>query len=121
MPTMSDSLPAGARTSHHTTDKRLDDLAWGLFLVMTGGLWLLPQDRVPSGAWLLGTGLILLALNAIRYFTGRAVSVFTLLLGVLAFVGGIAEFSGLSLPLFALCVVVVGAGIMLRAAFSSRT
>jgi hypothetical protein len=35
-------------------NKRLETIAWGLFLIMIGGLWLFPDKTVPDGAWLLG-------------------------------------------------------------------
>ena len=44
-------------------NKRLEAIAWGLFLIMIGALWLLPDETVPEGTWLLGVGVILLGLN----------------------------------------------------------
>lgn len=95
--------------------KRLDEIAWGLVLVLTGGLWLLPVNSVPPGTWLFGSGLILISLNAIRHYAHMGINLFTLLLGVLALGGGFAQMRGVELPLFALMVVLVGASIIIRA------
>jgi len=37
---------------------------------MIGGLWLLPDETVPEGAWLLGVGVIILGLNGVCYLYG---------------------------------------------------
>jgi hypothetical protein len=44
-------------------DKRFEWIGWGLFLIMLGGLALVPNHLVPQGTWLVGTGLIMLGLN----------------------------------------------------------
>lgn len=103
-----------------TFARRLDGVGWGLFLLMTGILWLLPDDRVPPGAWLIGTGTLLLGLNAVRYLKGVAISVLTVALGVLALAGGLADLGGVRLPLLAISLVAVGAVVLFRALRESR-
>jgi hypothetical protein len=120
MHTISRSARPGSEDGRESADKRLDDLALGLFLLLTGALWLMPYEGVPAGSWLVGTGVILLGLNAVRYFTARTVSVFTLVLGVLAFTAGIAEMSGANLPIIALALLAIGATLLLRVGLSSR-
>jgi len=72
-------------------NKRLESMAWGLFLVMLGGNLLIPDDRMPGGVWSIGLGLILLGLNAARYYNGIRMSGFTTFLGLIALLGGLAE------------------------------
>ena len=48
--------------------ERLDQIGWGIFLTMIATIWLLPA--VPEGTWLIGTGVLLLLLNAIRFRIG---------------------------------------------------
>ena len=91
---------------------RLDEIGWGLFLMMIGTIWLVPS--VPQGTWLIGTGVLILALNAIRYGTGHHVSVFSSMLGVLALAAGLGELLGIKLPLFAICLVAIGAWIVVK-------
>lgn len=95
--------------------KRLDEIGWGLFLLMTGVLWLLPSDAVPTGSWLIGTGVLLLGMNAVRYATGSGIGVFTVVLGLLALSGGIAERSGVTLPLLAIAIAVTGVALLVKA------
>lgn len=97
------------RKSHHA-----EGVAWGLFLVLLGVLWLMPAGTIPGDAWLLGAGLILLALNFARYVSGIRPSGFTSVLGGGAVLIGAAEIYGFRLPAFALFVIAVGAYLMIR-------
>ena len=95
-------------------DKRLDSIGWGLFLIMIGGLWLIPDERVPEGTWLIGTGLIILGLMGIRFLYGIKISGFWFVLGILALAFGISDIFGLDLPVFAILLILVGASIILK-------
>ncbi|HEU0076052.1 MAG TPA: hypothetical protein VFQ76_00280 [Longimicrobiaceae bacterium] len=95
-------------------DRRLEDIGWGLFFVLIGGVWLLPQAWVPDGAPLMGIGLLLLALNAFRWLKGIAVHVLSTALGALALAGGVGELLDAELKLFPAFLVVVGACIVLK-------
>ena len=44
-------------------EQRLDSIGWGLFLVMIGCLWLLPEGTLPEGTWLVGMALIIFGLS----------------------------------------------------------
>ena len=95
--------------------QRLDAIGWGLFLLMLGGLWLVPEEwGVPEGAWLIGAGVIILGLIAVRYIKGLEVSGFWLFLGALALGTGLASVLGLDLPVFPILLVIAGAGILLK-------
>lgn len=72
-------------------NKRLETVFWGLFLIMLGGQWLLPKDTLPNGVWSIGVGLLLLGLNAARYFSHLRMSGFTTVLGILSVIGGLGE------------------------------
>lgn len=112
-------LPA-TESPGRSSVRRLDDIAWAAFLIMTGALWLMPVDDVPEGAWLIGTGVVLLGLNVARYFAGTATSGFTLLLGALALAGGVAELLGVELPLMAVALIAFGASILVKPLFTGR-
>jgi hypothetical protein len=92
---------------------RIDNIGWGLFLVMTGGL-LLFSNFVPSGTWLVGTGLLLLALNAVRHLRGLDLNLFTLILGALALAAGLADLAHVGFPIFAVALVAFGIAILVR-------
>ena len=63
-------------------DRRLHDVGWGLLLMLTGMIWLVPAERVPEGAWLLGVAAILIGVNVVRDVKHITVSGFSLVLGL---------------------------------------
>lgn len=101
-------------------EKRLEELGWAVFLVMTGVIWLMPADRVPQGSWLIGTGVLLLALNVVRYFNGVRISGFTSALGAIALAGGLGEFFGVEFPLLALALILFGVSVAIRPFVTGR-
>ena len=100
------------------TAKRLDQIGWGIFLVMIGIIWLVPD--VPKGTWLIGTGILLLILNAIRWQLDIRWSGISVTLGALALFAGLAEFTGITLPLFPIFLVVCGLGLILKPMISQH-
>ena len=99
-------------------NKRLETVAWGLFLAMLGGFLLI--KAIPSGYWSIGVGLILLGLNLARYLTGLKMSGFTTALGILAIVGGVLELTALKKIDSAVLLIVLGAYILLKPWFHRR-
>jgi len=77
-------------------NKRLETIAWALFLIMLGGLALVSKEIVPKGVWSIGVGCIMLGLNVARYFNKIKMSGFTTFLGILSVLGGIGEVVGLT-------------------------
>jgi hypothetical protein len=69
-------------------NKRLETMAWGSFLILLGGFMFIPNEIIRGGWWSIGVGLIMLGLNAARYFNGLKMSGFTTVLGVLSLIGG---------------------------------
>lgn len=101
-------------------DKRLISISWALFLIMIGGLWLVPAGMVPESAWLLGVGIILLGLNIIRYQNGIKMSVFTFILGIVALIAGIGGYIGFELPIFPILVIIIGISVLLEAIYKKK-
>lgn len=91
-------------------DRQLERLGWALFLIMLGGLWLIPN--VPGGVWLVGVGLIMLGLNVARYFNGIRMHTFTSVLGAAALLLGVADLLGWGLPVLPILLIVIGASIV---------
>jgi hypothetical protein len=94
-------------------NRRLETVGWGLFLIMIGGfaLW----KEVPEGTWLIGAGLIMLGLNAIRLVVGIRASWFTLIVGTIALLSGIGSVYGVDIPVGPLLVILIGLAIIVRA------
>lgn len=95
-----------------TLNKQLESAAWGLFLVMLGCLWLVPEEQVPQDAWLLGAGVILLGLNGIRYVKGIRPSGFTIFLGVIGVLLGIGGLVRMDLPVLPIVIILIGLGMV---------
>jgi hypothetical protein len=110
-----------ATAARDALNKRLETVSWGLFIIMIGGFALVPADRLPQGSWLIGIGIILLGLNAVRLAIGIRISVVTSILGLLALVGGTGDMLGVDVPTGGLLLVLVGAAIIVRALDPRRT
>jgi hypothetical protein len=101
-------------------NKRLESIGWALFLIMLGCTGLVPEEMIPQGVWSIGVGVILLGMNAARYGYGIRMSGFTVILGILALLTGIAELFGADLPIFAILLIIVGASMLLRPWFEKK-
>jgi len=94
-------------------NKRLETVSWGLFLIMLGGLAFV--KGVPEGTWLIGVGVIMLGLNAVRILLGIRASWFTLVLGTIALLSGLSSVLGVDIPVGPLLIILIGLAIVVRA------
>lgn len=88
-------------------ERRFEDIGWGVLLVAIGTIWLVPEEHVPHGSWLIAAGFILLGLNAARFFRGIRMSGFSLVAGILALIAGLGEFFGVGVPLLPIALIVI--------------
>ena len=112
---------ANTEVREHLFNIRLEEIGWALFLLMIGSLLLLPAERVPSHAWLIGAGLIMLGVNFARYFAHIKMSGFTVFLGAVALVAGLSGFFAVDLPIFAGLFIVLGFSLLMRGLFRTRS
>lgn len=101
-----------ANTQSARLNDRLNDIGWGLLLMMTGVLWLVPKP--PEGAWLFSVGVILLGMNVVRYFKHVRVSGFSLGLGLAALIAAFAPMWLSDVPLLAICLLLIGASLIAK-------
>ena len=101
-------------------NKRLETIGWGCFLIMLGGFMFVPHTVVAKGFWSIGVGVIMLGLNAARYFNNIKMSGFTTFLGVVAMVGGILQLAGLEAIEGAFLLIILGAFLLLKPWFDKR-
>ena len=101
-------------------NKRLENIGWGLFLVMFGCNLLIPDDVVPGGIWTIGLGVLLLGLNVARYNYGIRMSGFTTFIGALAIVGGIAQLLGFDALEGAGFFILLGIALLLKPWFDKQ-
>ncbi|MBI4789067.1 MAG: hypothetical protein HY782_18705 [Chloroflexi bacterium] len=101
-------------------NKRYETVAWGAFFILLGVTGLIPG--VPEGTGTLGVGIILLGLNLARYLSHIRTSGFTITLGMIAILFGIADVLravlGLrvELPFFPILLITIGVIWLVRAA-----
>lgn len=85
--------------------KTLDAAGWGFLLVWLGVTTLLSIDWA---VFLIGVGLIALALQGARAVWNLAVEAFWLILGVVFIAAGLAESLGVGFPLVPVALIVFG-------------
>jgi hypothetical protein len=103
---------AGHSAKDNLWNERLENIGWGLFLIIVGITFLGPEVEAPLGVWLIGAGLIMLGLNVVRYLGGMNTSSFTIGLGSVALVAGVA--SALSVKIVGVLLILIGASIIVR-------
>lgn len=107
-----------------TLNKRLENIAWGCFLVLWGGsmFWsaIAPNSPVREGVWSIAVGLIFLGLNAARYFNKLLMSGFTTFLGILSVVGGVVQLFGVEGMEGAFLLIILGAYLILKPWFDKQ-
>jgi hypothetical protein len=99
---------------HDTQDRRLNDIGWGLLLMLTGAIWLFPAADVPPGTWLFGLAVILLGVNLARYVKHIAVSGFSVALGIAAFVAAVSQVWRTDPPLVAIFLLLIGVSLVAK-------
>ena len=114
MTNQNNSTTVDVQKKKEQLDARLGDIGWAVLLITIGTIWLLPEKQVPQGSWLIAAGLILIGLNAVRYFNGIRMSGFSLVLGTVTLLAGIGTFFAWNLPLFAIALIVIGVCMLLK-------
>ena len=109
-----ESKSVSVNATNGPLDRRLHDIGWGLLLMLTGLVWLVPDQRVPEGAWLLGVAAILLGVNVVRYLQHIAISGLSVVLGVAALVAALSRIWRTDLPVLALCLLIIGASLVAK-------
>jgi hypothetical protein len=102
------------------SEQQLERIGWALFLIMVGGLGLVPSGLAPEGTWLAGTGMILIGLNVVRHLKGVRVSHFSAGLGVIGLAVGFAAMAGVDLPLLPVLLAAVGLQTIYRVSLARR-
>lgn len=101
-------------------NKRLETMGWGLFLIMLGGFSFVPHELVAKGVWSVGLGIIMLGLNAARYYNGIKMSGFTTFLGLLSLLTGITQLLGFAALDGAFFLIILGAYLILKPWFDKH-
>jgi hypothetical protein len=118
MPTITDPEKAAL-------NKRLEAIAWGLFLIVLGAFLfvprLMPGVQVPYGFSSIAVGLILLGLNVARFFCKIRMSGFTTVLGIISLLGGVVQLLGVKNMEGPFLLIILGAYLILKPWFEKRS
>jgi hypothetical protein len=101
-------------------NKRLETIAWGLFLIMLGGFGFVPRHQVPGGLWSIGVGLIMLGLNLTRYFYDIKLSGFTTFLGIISLISGTVELLGVRALEGGILLIILGSYLLVKPWFDRK-
>jgi len=101
-------------------NKRLENIGWGLFLIMWGGSALVPSKTISEGWWSIGVGLIMLGLNVARYRYQIRMSGFTTFLGIIAIISGMLQLMGLNDLGGAIFLIILGSYLLVKPWFDNR-
>lgn len=90
-------------------NKRLETAGWGLLLLWSGALMLLPGDLgMLWHVWLVGAGVILLGASVVGLALRLKPTWGTIVLGVVGLVSGIGGLAGVPIPVIGVGVTVLG-------------
>ncbi len=104
-------------TAKAPSNKFLDAIAWGIFIVLLGAGWIASAYyQVDTGIYIaLGVGVILLALNVARWGLKISISKVSLFVGLLALALSGSGIMGYGLPFIPTVIVLVGLFIVAEA------
>lgn len=98
-------------------DRKIESVGWALFFIWSAVVLIAPDELIPEGSWLIGTGLIIIASMGIRYLYGIRIDGFWMVLGFFALGFGISEYFGLNLPFLPVILIILGVVIVYNAFF----
>lgn len=110
----SQPLTPKGHSEHAGLDRQLEEIAWGILLIMIGLLWFFPEGMLPRDTWLVGSALIILGLNLARYLSRLRVNVLMTVLALIALAAGVGGIYGVHLRLLPLLPILIGAQLLIR-------
>jgi hypothetical protein len=94
---------------HQDRSQLLDVIGWAVFFVWAGTAWLL---EIGLGWGIIGTGILLLALQALRAMVHTKVDVFWIIVAMAFVVGGFWELWEIAIPLAPVALIAIGIGLL---------
>lgn len=99
-------------------EARLDAVGWGVLFVAVGAVLLVPG--LPAGAWLTAVGVVMVGVSLVRVAVGLPVVWTTVVVGIAAFVAGVAQVAGFESAAGPLVLVAVGVTLIGAAAYRTE-
>jgi CHASE2 domain-containing sensor protein len=92
---------------------KINGIGFALFLVMIGGLLLVPEGALPESTWLIGLGLIMIGGSVARRLNEIGPCQCTVVMGVLLLIAGVVGLSGAEFPVFPILLIFIGVSIVI--------
>ena len=103
-------------TREKETNSRIDTIGWGVVLVIIGLSALAGSTSewawFSEHGWMIAVGALFLGINLYRLTVGIPISWFTTILGAFAVAGGLADLTGVDLPIGPAVLIVIGLAIV---------
>lgn len=91
---------------------KINGICFALFIIMLGGIWLVPKGTLPETTWLIGLGFIMIGGNIARHLNGIKLCQCTVVLGILLLIAGISGLYGIAFPIFPVLIILIGVGFL---------
>lgn len=101
-------------------NSRINALGWALFFIATGIVWLIPDNLMPGGSWLIIIGGILLTVNLLKTIFVSKSSGFGYFIGILFLIWGIMQIVKNDLPFWPIFLITLGIITVVSGAFETR-
>lgn len=101
--------------SEKELNSRLNQIGWGIFLLMIGVIWLIPGNVLPDGSLFLTGGLIMIVINLVKKQKGIQTGNGNVIFGFVLIGIGIIDLLDSPVPVIAALLIFWGIGILFRA------
>lgn len=101
-------------------NERFNKIGWGLFLIMLGVIWLLPDALQPDGILAIGIGVILIGLSIIKHAYGIRGTDSNVFLGIVALSIGLGDYLDVGLPIIPVLLIFWGLSMIYRIIFPRK-
>ena len=117
---MSEKYVNEERDQRKLLAERFNRTGWGIFLVMLGVIWILPENMLPEGILPIGVGVILIGLNLVKRSYGLRGSDSNVLLGIVALAIGLGDLLNIGFPLIPVLLIFWGLSMIYRIIFPKK-
>ena len=94
--------------------ERLNRIGWGIFLIMLGIIWLVPDTMLPDGILAISIGVILIGLSILKRHYGIKGTDSNIFLGIVALSIGLGDYLNIGFPIIPVLLIFWGLSIIYR-------
>ena len=101
--------------SEKELNSRLNQIGWGIFLLLVGIVWLIPGDAIPDGSLFFSGGLIMIIINLVKKQKGIRTGNGNVIFGFVLIGIGIIDLLDSPVPVIAALLILWGISILFKA------